>query len=198
VQWSRKIRAIPLLPIEPYGLYRASVPVQWWTLHYLIRYGTSWRGHRKIYLLSFPSHSEIQKRNMRTGQKYSVESRNLQPERPNFQSHSVTSQFSLIMVTSLDTVVWNRTNYALTWTWQLTNQCATWRVCCRSHRHVRLRTQLLSCLLALTNKTCAPDTIICTSCRQNTFIPMILHIFPAFCDFRFSHIGAAGYLSVIW
>ena len=28
VPWSRKIRAIPLLPHGPYGLYRATVPVQ--------------------------------------------------------------------------------------------------------------------------------------------------------------------------
>jgi len=28
VPWSRKNRAIPLLPYEPFGLYRASVPVQ--------------------------------------------------------------------------------------------------------------------------------------------------------------------------
>ena len=28
VPWSRKGRAIPLLPYAPYGLYRASVPVQ--------------------------------------------------------------------------------------------------------------------------------------------------------------------------
>jgi len=29
VPWSRKSRAIPLLPYGPYGLYRASVPVQY-------------------------------------------------------------------------------------------------------------------------------------------------------------------------
>ena len=94
---------------------------------------------------------------MWTGQKCSVESRNLQSESPTVQSHSVTTQFSLIMVTWLDTVVWNRTKYALTRTWQLRNQCAAWSVCCRSHRHVRLKTQLLSCLLAVTNKTRAAD-----------------------------------------
>ena len=33
VPWSRKSRAIPLLPYGPYGLYRASVPVQRCTLH---------------------------------------------------------------------------------------------------------------------------------------------------------------------
>ena len=32
VPWSRKSRAIPLLPYGPYGLYRASVPVQRCTL----------------------------------------------------------------------------------------------------------------------------------------------------------------------
>ena len=32
VPWSRKSRAIPLLPHGPYGLYRASVPVQGCTL----------------------------------------------------------------------------------------------------------------------------------------------------------------------
>jgi hypothetical protein len=32
VPWSRKGRAIPLLPYGPYGLYRASVPVQGYTL----------------------------------------------------------------------------------------------------------------------------------------------------------------------
>jgi len=32
VPWSRTGRAIPLLPYGPYGLYRASVPVQGWPL----------------------------------------------------------------------------------------------------------------------------------------------------------------------
>jgi len=32
VPWSRKSRAIPLPPYGPYGLYRASVPVQGCTL----------------------------------------------------------------------------------------------------------------------------------------------------------------------
>ena len=32
VPWSWKDRAIPLLPYGPYGLYRASVPVQGWPL----------------------------------------------------------------------------------------------------------------------------------------------------------------------
>jgi len=37
VPWSRKSRAIPLLPYRLYGLYRSSVPVQGCTLHlYLI------------------------------------------------------------------------------------------------------------------------------------------------------------------
>lgn len=147
---------------------------------------------------TFSTALRVTKKNTWTGQKYSVESRNLQSERLTFQTHSVTSQFSLIMVTWLDTVVWNRTKYALTWTSELRNQCATWSVCCRSHTHVRLKTQLLSCLLAVTNKTCAADSVICTSCRQNTFIPMILHNFPAFCDFRVSHIGVAEYSSLIW
>jgi hypothetical protein len=130
-------------------------------------------------------------------QKYSVESWNLQSESPTFQSHSVTSQFSLIMLTWHDTVVWNRKKYASTLTWQLRNQCAMWSVCCRSHRHVRLKTQLLLCLLVVTNKTRAAGTVNCTSCRQSTFIPMILHDFPAFCDFRVSHIGAAGHSSLV-
>ena len=101
------------------------------------------------------------------------------------------------MVTWQDTVVWNRTKYALTRTWQLRNQCATWSVCCRSHRPVRLKTQLHSCLLVVTNKARAADTVNCTSCRQSAFIPMILHNFPAFCDFRVSHIVAAGYSGLV-
>ena len=36
VPWSRKSRAIPLLLYGPYGLYRASVPVQGCTLPYLL------------------------------------------------------------------------------------------------------------------------------------------------------------------
>ena len=36
VPWSKKCRAIPLLPYGPYGLYRASVPVQECTLPYLL------------------------------------------------------------------------------------------------------------------------------------------------------------------
>jgi hypothetical protein len=126
-----------------------------------------------------------------------MESWNLQSESPTFQWHSVTSQFSLIMVTWQATVVWNRTKYALTRTWQLRNQCAMWSVCCKSHRHVRLKTQLLLCLLVVTNKTRAAGSVNCTSCRQSTFIPMILHDFPAFCDFSDSHVGAAGYSSLV-
>ena len=33
VPWPWKGRAIPLLPLRPYGLYRASVPVQGWPFH---------------------------------------------------------------------------------------------------------------------------------------------------------------------
>jgi len=36
VPWSRKSRAIPLLPLWPYSLYRASVPVQKDTLYLLL------------------------------------------------------------------------------------------------------------------------------------------------------------------
>jgi len=38
VPWSRKSRAIPLLPLWAVGLYRASVPVQGCTLPYFLRY----------------------------------------------------------------------------------------------------------------------------------------------------------------
>jgi hypothetical protein len=53
------------------------------------------------------------------------------------------------------------------------------------------------CLLIVTNKTRAAVTVICTSCRQSTFIPLILHNFPVFCDFRVSYIVAAGYSNLV-
>ena len=44
VPWSRKSRVIPLLPYGPYGLYRASVPVQGRTLPFYFC-GTYYRVH---------------------------------------------------------------------------------------------------------------------------------------------------------
>jgi hypothetical protein len=50
VPWLRKGRAIPLLPYGPYGLYRASVPVQGCTLPYLMfRFFLFWKNLIKIF-----------------------------------------------------------------------------------------------------------------------------------------------------
>jgi hypothetical protein len=42
VPWSWKSRAIPLLPYRPYGLYRASVPVQGCTLAFYLTNRLIW------------------------------------------------------------------------------------------------------------------------------------------------------------
>jgi len=55
VPWSRKSRAIPLLPLWNVGLYRASVPVQGCTLPYFTHVLNRAKGMDKgIYLLSLP------------------------------------------------------------------------------------------------------------------------------------------------
>ena len=86
-------------------LYRASVSVQslsvctmvHFTLPYTIWDFMTWA--QKNLPFTFSTALRVTKKNTWTGQKYSVESRNLQSERLTFQTHSVTSQFSLIMVT---------------------------------------------------------------------------------------------------
>ena len=83
VPWSRKSRAIPLLPCGPYGLYRVSVPVQRCTLPYLLtsNEGTYRLSQKSVTNYHYSLHNDPEERNYHLLRGGSLKSRTYCPSR---------------------------------------------------------------------------------------------------------------------
>jgi hypothetical protein len=105
-----------------------------------------------FFLLPFTSHPRLTHRQDRN---VSLKLRTSNRGIYKFWSQSVASQFSLLVVTRVYTIVWNHVKFVLIRTWQLKSQRTACSACCRSHRHARLKTQMLSWFLTVMKATAA-------------------------------------------